>query len=117
MNDRSDKLKEIVALNVIELAQRGVLDPVELTLATLVELRAEQIMARYRLKLEVELDIGNCGKLFLARAELQRSGVVTRRKKEVSWSTLARRACGSLKRCGSLKHLNGFRSAHLTLAT
>jgi hypothetical protein len=41
LNDRTDKLKEIVALNVIELARRGVLDPVELTLATLVELRAE----------------------------------------------------------------------------
>ncbi|MGC1356177.1 MAG: hypothetical protein WA851_10360 [Xanthobacteraceae bacterium] len=41
LNDRTDKLTEIVALNVIELARRGILDPVELTLATLEELKAD----------------------------------------------------------------------------
>jgi hypothetical protein len=41
LTDRTDKLTEIVAQHVIELAQRGVLDPVELTKATLQSLKAE----------------------------------------------------------------------------
>lgn len=41
LSDRTEKLTEIVAQNVIELAQRGVLDPVALTEATLQSLKAE----------------------------------------------------------------------------
>jgi hypothetical protein len=41
LSDRTDKLTEIVANHVIELAQHGVLDPVELTEATLQSLKAE----------------------------------------------------------------------------
>jgi hypothetical protein len=39
LSDRTDKLTEIVAQNVIDLAQRGVLDPVALTEATLQSLK------------------------------------------------------------------------------
>ena len=41
LSDRSDKLTEIVAHHVIEWAQRGVLDPIELTAATLRGIKAE----------------------------------------------------------------------------
>ena len=41
LSDRTDKLTEIVAHHIIELAQRGILDPLELTAATLQSLKAE----------------------------------------------------------------------------
>jgi hypothetical protein len=41
LSDRSDKLTEIVANHVIEWAQRGVLDPIELAAATLRGIKAE----------------------------------------------------------------------------
>lgn len=39
LSDRTDKLTELVAHHVIELAQRGIVDPHELTAATLKEFR------------------------------------------------------------------------------
>ena len=41
LSDRADKVTEIVALHVIELAQRGIRDPVKLTDATLDSLKTE----------------------------------------------------------------------------
>jgi hypothetical protein len=41
LSDRTDKLTEIVALNIIELAQRGILDPGELTATTLEGFKGE----------------------------------------------------------------------------